>query len=467
MSSLTQYYQILGLQPNASPDEVKQAYRKLARTWHPDRFFDPQQKQQAEEEIKKINQAYEILKNRQPTLDRFTNIPGVSVQRSQAEAFYSEGVRYARQERDKEAIDLFSQAIRLNPNYLEAYQYRGFLFAKLGYEHRASADFRKATILKLELVPHPSSRSPDSESSSAPPSTSSWKCTRTLMAHSRKVTAVAVSRDGKFFATGSFDRTIKLWQLSSEQAITTLKGHSDAIHCLAISPNGKLLASGSADKTIRLWNLKTGQVSVLGNWFSKHSEEVLSLAISPDGKKLVSGSADKTVKIWQLNEEKELHHLTGYGDRILSVAISPDGKKFATGGLEKNLRITNLITGKLIRSIRGNSGLLSVAFSPDGSLIAGGGFDRAIRIWKVKTREEVLTVTGHLDSVSVVAFSPDGETLISGSLDGKIKLWHLGTGQELDTLTGHLDGILSLAIAPDGKTIISGSIDKTIRIWRR
>lgn len=64
---INRYYEILGLEPGASQAEVKQAYRKLAKTWHLDSFFDPQQKQEAEEKIKKINEAYDKLKFYQPS----------------------------------------------------------------------------------------------------------------------------------------------------------------------------------------------------------------------------------------------------------------------------------------------------------------------------------------------------------------------------------------------------------------
>ncbi|QMS89862.1 WD40 repeat domain-containing protein [Nostoc edaphicum CCNP1411] len=118
----------------------------------------------------------------------------------------------------------------------------------------------------------------------------------TLMGHSHIVRSLAISADGKLLVSGSWDQTIKIWQLETGELLHTLKGHRDRVYAIALSPNGQIIASGSADKTIKLWHLQTGEL--LGT-FTGHGNIVTALAFTASGEMLVSGSLDKTIKIWQ------------------------------------------------------------------------------------------------------------------------------------------------------------------------
>jgi curved DNA-binding protein CbpA len=156
MADIQEYYQILGLQYGASLEEIKIAYRRLVKEHHPDRFpYDSIRQKQAEEKIIKINIAYEALLDYQPKtpeLDRqhsYTNIH-VDTTKTNAKKCYDRGVIAVEKSNDKEAIEYFSQAIRLNPKYIEAYQYRGFLREKMGLARSAEADFQMAWQLKRE-----------------------------------------------------------------------------------------------------------------------------------------------------------------------------------------------------------------------------------------------------------------------------------------------------------------------------
>ncbi|MBD2776663.1 J domain-containing protein [Iningainema tapete] len=149
--NINEAYSILGLPPGASPTQVKQAYRKLVLMWHPDRFSHPQQKQEAEEKIKLINVAYSQLKFYQPSSSnqvKKTKPTTVYTNRSNAETFYNWGAENAKLGRYESALADFTHAIRINPNYIEAYKYRGLICSQLGYEYRATSDLNKATQLE-------------------------------------------------------------------------------------------------------------------------------------------------------------------------------------------------------------------------------------------------------------------------------------------------------------------------------
>jgi WD40 repeat protein len=292
----------------------------------------------------------------------------------------------------------------------------------------------------------------------------------TLQGNGNGVLSVAISPDGRLFASNN-SRTIKLWNLPTGQAISTLKGHSQRVNVVIISPNGKKLISGSDDNTIKVWNLATGKVirTLVG-----HSDSIHALTITPDGKTLVSGSDDNTIKVWNLTTGQEISTLRGHQFWVRSIAISPDGKILASGSFDKTIKLWNLSKGYLTRTLRGdNKTITSLAMSPDGQTLVSANRDVAdglrrstIKLWNLSTGAEIRTFVGHDNTVTSLAISLDGKTLASGSRDGTIKLWNLSTGAEIFTLAAHTNTITSLSFSPDGKTLISGSEDNSIKIWR-
>jgi WD40 repeat protein len=287
--------------------------------------------------------------------------------------------------------------------------------------------------------------------------------------HTNWVWSVTFSPDGKRVASGSADKTIRIWDVGTGDAVgVPFEGHADSVHSIAFSPDGQRLASGSRDDTICIWNVNNGQA--IADPFKGHTDTVFSVAFSPDGKWVASGSGDKTVRIWDAGGSigAVAHILEGHTNCVFSVTFSPDGKRVASGSADDTIRIWNAGTGdeQGASPFEGHGdSVYSLSFSPDSKRVVSGSSDKSIRIWDAVTGEKVAgPFKGHTSWVNSVAFSPDGKWVVSGSDDNGIRIWNARTG-EVVTFEGHSKSVEAVAFSPDGKHVASGCGDHTIRIW--
>ncbi|ELR98065.1 DnaJ domain-containing protein [Gloeocapsa sp. PCC 73106] len=476
MPSAEEYYRILGLSYQASPEEIKQAYRKLAKFWHPDRFHNnPEKLREAETKFKQIVAAYEFLKNFNPenitasnTSSQDTSVTKIQTERANPLVHYQNGVDYAEKEDYQSAVGEFTRAINLDPNFLKAYQYRGFILAKLGYQNRANVDFQKVAQLKQYTVsssPWYNSRTyflitHDNDFDDS----QKWKLSKTISYESGS-DGLVINLERRIFITCN-SNLMKLWSFDQETLLTTLSGHLKPISCMLLSKNGKLLVTGSDDKTIILWDLENQKSEILGAWKDRHTNFISALALNSKQKVLISGSSDKTVKIWNLYSSYEPYTIQGYGETILALAINPQENSFASGGLEDKLRFHSLETGKLLNSINHPSSISALAFSKNGELLATGDTDGNIRLWEVATGDNKSTLTGHSNMISCLCFSYDNNELISGGWDHSIRVWDINTKRETQIIKEHKSKIITIYQNEKG-TLVTGSTDGYLRIWQR
>lgn len=420
MSELNRYYEILGLKPGASLAEVKQAYRALAKLWHPDRFaHDLRLKQRAEEKIKSLNEAYQQLKNYEPgTRRQATDRTQVSSKTARAEAYYDRGAENVKAGRYKAALEDLSIAIKLQPRYAQAYRYRGFVNSLLGFELGAEADLRKAAELGLghrtatprsPQAPESSDRSePAASPQSAPTPESSplWTCRQILTGHTDAVTTIALSCDGKLLASGSLDGTVQLWNLRTEKRIGTFADHTAAVRTIALSADGQMLASGSDDCAVKLWHLRSGS---LLRTITGHFDAVTAVMISPDRQTLLSGGLDGALKLWHLNDGSLLRQFSEQSAAIGTAAISADGRKLVTCDRDQAIKLWDLPTGQLQRTLTWNASRTTpIAFCPDGVWLAFVSADQTVKLWNLQTDTLSHTFDRAAASVRSLAFSPIG-----------------------------------------------------------
>ncbi len=268
--------------------------------------------------------------------------------------------------------------------------------------------------------------------------------------HTAAVLSVSFSPDGTILASGSWDGTVRLWDVATQQSITTLDEHTGGVSSVSFSRDGTLLASGSHDRTVRLWNVVTQQnIAPL----DEHTGEVSSVSFSRDGTLLASGSWDGTVKLWDVATQQNIATFP-HTTEVLSVSFSRDGMLLASGLWDGTIELWDVTTRQNIATFPHTTEVLSVSFSRDGTLLASGSWDGTVKLWDVATLENVATLP-HRARVRSVSFSTDG-TLASGAQDGTVKLWDVTKRINFATLW-HTSPVGSVSFSPDGTLLASAT----------
>jgi len=301
----------------------------------------------------------------------------------------------------------------------------------------------------------------------------------TLTGHGGWVTALATSMEAPdMLLSASRDKSLIVWTLTRDDekfgvAKRRLKGHSHYVQDVAISSDGQFALSGSWDGTLRLWDLNTGTTT---RNFYGHTKDVLSVAFSADNRQIVSGSRDKAINLWNtLGQCKFVITEDGHREWVSCVRFSPNlaTPLIVSAGWDKMVKVWNLTHCKLRTNLIGHTGYVNtVTVSPDGSLCASGGKDGTAMLWDLNEGRHLSSLDAG-DIIHALVFSPIRYWLCAATASA-IKIWDLESKVCVDELKPEIKQskkavpiqCISLAWSADGTTLFAGYTDNIIRVWQ-
>ncbi|TDL28077.1 U3 small nucleolar RNA-associated protein [Rickenella mellea] len=286
---------------------------------------------------------------------------------------------------------------------------------------------------------------------------------RLLSGHSGIVLCLARGVGGRVLASGAKDKTARLWTYSSVsrmwRSVAICEGHAESVGAVALSQNiltgdtdedrAKFMFTGSQDRTIKMWDLSTVSLAATSGpptqvthrcrsltTHKAHEKDINSLDVSPNDRLLASGSQDRTAKIYQIEYHTNL-----------------------SGSVRGEIKLLGICKGH-------KRGVWTVRFGKAERVLATGSGDKTIKLWSLDDFTCVKTFEGHANSVLRVDFINQGMQLVSTASDGLLKLWNVRDEECIATMDNHEDKIWALAVSTDESAIVTGAADSVITFWR-
>jgi F-box/WD-40 domain protein MET30 len=276
--------------------------------------------------------------------------------------------------------------------------------------------------------------------------------------------------DNQILVTGSYDATVKIWDIKTGQEIRTLTGHTQGIRCLQFD-DSKLI-TGSLDNSIKVWNWRTGE---LIKTLHVHTNGVIGLHMAD--KLLASGSSDNTIMVHDFNTFSRIR-LQGHTDWVNSVKLDPPSRTLLSASDDMTVKLWDLDTSRCLKTYEGHVGQVQQVLPlphefeiDEDDFVANANNDTSDTA-SLASDSANLSFLQRSSSTSSqdTSFFPDDpgrpnppSYMLTGSLDGTIRLWHVPSGRCVHRFFGHVEGIWSLAA--DSLRLVSGAEDKTIKIW--
>ncbi|KAF9955928.1 Transducin (beta)-like 3 [Mortierella alpina] len=298
-----------------------------------------------------------------------------------------------------------------------------------------------------------------------------------IYGHTDIVICLDRNTDGTLLASGSKDNTAKVWTLDLEnedaderyKCIGTCVGHTEAIGAVALTrKTDGLLLTGSQDRTIKCWDLSTADLDEPDEnlrfkshyTIQAHEKDINTIAIAPNDKIFATGSQDKLAKIWNLQDGTLIGTCKGHKRGVWSVKFSPVDQCLATSSGDRTIKIWSLNDYSCLRTFEGHTNsILKVDFMTSGLQLVSCGSDGLVKLWTIRTNECVATLDNHTEKIWALTVRKDENMVVTGGADSMINLWEDFTEVELLQLFNQI-----LQDRPEHDASITGlaAVDKVL-----
>jgi WD40 repeat protein len=278
---------------------------------------------------------------------------------------------------------------------------------------------------------------------------------KTLWEHHDKISCLILLQSG-FIATGSFDKTIRIWDLEKSSCVKKIQDLGDVLALLEFEP-GKLI-SASISSTILLWDINSNNNEHIG-FFSDY--ELVNCLVKFDDKYFASPSNGPYIIIWDYYLKVPIRKVNLHKDYI-SALIKLNENNLCAGSHDKLIIIWDWKKEQIIKELSGHNGKVTCLCQMDDDILLSGSCDKTIKVWKNYKCIETIKI----DTDSIRVLLKINNDYFAGNSEGEIIIWDMNNFLIRDTFKGH-DSVITGLIKNNNNELVSCSDDNTIKIWEK